>query len=212
MAEITVSRLTVLEKSLAVVTALLALGTGFLGYKTATINQAKNQVQAAAVDTHNDLSSLQTKYDALQAENERLRAQLGLPGPTADVQPPTTATVHHSGHLVLAVGGRASLDSPSFDPQWQVTGSSGFDIEYDGSAIEVSTSDTALYLGDRKVDYQTCRSTTGYSARSFKINSVTPGSYICIKTSEKRYSALRIAQIDSSNVTFDIVTYDPPDN
>lgn len=208
MAEATVSRLTVLEKGLAIVTAVLALGTGFLGYKSATISQARDQAQVAAKNTNSDLSSLQAKYDALQAENARMRTQLGLPLPTVGIQASTAATIRHSGQLVLAVGRGADLDSPSSDPQWDTD---YLDISYEGSHIDVDTnfSAAALYLGDKEADYQTCRNTTGYSGEN--LNTVV-GAYICIKTDQGRYSALRITQLDSSKVTFDVVTYDPPDN
>jgi hypothetical protein len=207
MAEATVSRLTVLEKGLAVVTAVLALGTGFLGYKSTTISQARDQAQAVADNRNSDLSSLQENYNALQAENARLRAQLGLPLPTADLQASTDATVRHSGQLVLALNRNADLDSPSSDPQWDTD---YWDISYEGSYIDVDTnySAAALYLGNKKADYKTGRNTTGYSGEN--LNTVV-GSYICIKTDQGRYSALRIAQLDSSKITFDVVTYDPPD-
>lgn len=204
MAEARVSRLTVLEKGLTVVTAVLALGTGFLGYKSATVSQARDQAQAAANNTNSDLSSLQADYDALHAENARLRTQLGLPLPTTDLQAPTDTTVRHSGQLVLANDRSADLDSPSSDPQWDTDYS---DISHKGSYIRVYT--TALYLGNKEADYNTCRNTTGYSSES--LNTVV-GAYICVKTDQKRYSVLRITQLDSSKITFDVITYDPPDN
>jgi hypothetical protein len=204
--------ITALEKGLALVTAALALATGVLGYKTATINQAKDQAQAAVVSTNNDLSSLQAEFDALQGENMRLKAQLGLPGPTADIQTSTAATVRHSGQLVLAATINATsygdLDSPSSNPQWNTDAS---DISYTiGFSPLIDVRTAALYLGDERADYETCRNTTGYSDKDFDIGSVAPGAHICVKTNEGRYSALRITQLDSSKITFDVVTYDTP--
>jgi len=199
---------TVLEKSLAVMTAVLALVTGVLGYKTATLNQSKDQAQAAVVSTNNDLSSLQTEFDALQTENRRLKAQLGLPGPTADPQAPTAATVRHNGQLVL-VDASADLDSPSSDPQWN-TGTS--DIDYEENTIRFIFAATALYLGDKRADYETCRNTTGYDDQNIDIGNVAPGAYMCVKTNQGRYSALRVTLLESSKIAFDVVTYDPPDN
>jgi len=198
----------VLVKGLTLVTAVLALVTGVLGYKTVTLNQAKDQTQVVAVNMNNELSSLQAEFDALQTENMRLKAQLGVPGPTADPQAPTAATVRHSGQLVLAVFGKADLDSPSSDPQWD-TG--GRDIQYVGSSIELFSSATALYLDDKRADYETCRNTTGYSHQVISTDSVTPGGYLCAKTDQDRYSALRITLLDSSKIAFDVVTYDPPE-
>ena len=90
------NRWTAAEKVLGVLTALLTLATGFLAYKTAIITQAKEQAQVVAENKDTDLSSLQSQYDMLkgqynaaQAENARLRAQLGL-GDSIDNSPATT--------------------------------------------------------------------------------------------------------------------------
>lgn len=207
MADATGGRLTVLEKVLTIMAALLALGTAFLGYKSATISDARDQAQAVVADTNNDLTSLQAEYDALQAENMRLRGQLGLPGRTVDSPAPTTAaTVRRSGQLTLAADRYADLDSPS-DPQWD---DAVLDISYSGSFIDnYSSSVSLLYLGNKKADYETCRNTTGYSNESI---GTVASAYICVKTDENRYSAVRIVQLDPSKITLDIVTYDPPDD
>lgn len=206
MAE-TTSRRTLLEKALAVLTALLTLGAAYLGYMSASLSNARDQAEEAAADTDNDLSSLQGKYDALRTENARLREQLGLPGPPPD--PGTSATearVRRSGQLTLATSRSGDLDSPSSDPQWD---DGQADIYYSGSAIVTYTSFVdLLYLGSKEADYDTCRNTTGYSDESI---GAEDGAYICVKTSDNRYSAVRMTQPDSSKITLDIVTYDPPD-
>lgn len=208
MADATGSRLTVLEKVLTIIAALLALGTAYLGYKGATISEARDQAQAVVADTNDDLTSLQAKYDALQAENTRMRGQLGLPGPTVDSPAPTTAaTVRRSGQLTLAAGNSADLDSPS-DPQWD-DGDSDIHYSYSGSSIGASSGMGMLYLGDKKADYNICLNTTGYSRESI---GTVAGAYVCIKTSENRYSAVRITQLDPSRITLDVITYDPPDD
>src|SRR5262249_12614465 len=120
MAEATASRLTLLEKALTVLTALLALGTGFLGYKSATISEARDQAQVEADSTSSFVSSMKRNPDALRAENARLRDELGLPAPSGEPAAPaaSAAAVRHSGQLVLAYGRYADLDSPPSDPQW----------------------------------------------------------------------------------------------
>ena len=118
MTEATTSRLTVLEKCLAVVTALLALGTGFLGYRSATISQAIDQARVVAADTNNDLSSLQTKYDALQAENRRLKAQLGLPISTSE---PDGPALPYGGTAISTSSNLYALAS-DHSSVWQWTG------------------------------------------------------------------------------------------
>lgn len=209
MADSSGSRLSVLEKLLVVGAALLALGTAFLGYKSATISEARNQAEVVAADTNNELTSLQEEYEKLQAENTRLREQLGLPGPTTDSQDPaTSATVRRGGQLTLAASRSADLDSPS-DPQWD----DGFlDISYSGNSGSIdiySGAVSMLYLADEEADYETCRNTTGYSSESI---GTVAGAYFCVRTNENRYSAVRIDQFDSSRITLDVVTYDPPDD
>lgn len=205
---------TIAEKVLAVIAALLVVGSAYLGLQTARITQAKEQAQATAATKNVDLSllqgqynQLQNRYDQLQYENSDLKSQLGLPGPTADPQSPHAASVRHSGQLVLASGVTADLDSPSSDPQWQ-TGSS--DIRYaPGTIIPYAR---ALYLDDTKADYATCRNRTGYSSRNIDTGTVAVGGYLCINTTDKRYVALKITQLSPAQIAFDVVTYDPPDS
>jgi hypothetical protein len=70
---------------------------------------------------------------------------------------------------------------------------------------------SALYLGDTKVDYSTCRGRTGYSSSYFGTTSIEAGKYLCVKTKGHRYAAFRITSITPTQVAFDVVTYDPPD-
>ncbi len=84
------------RESVRGLTALLTLAAGFLAYQTATVTQAKEQAQTVAADRSTDLSALQSQYDMLkgqynatQAENARLRAQLGLDA-AGDNSPATT--------------------------------------------------------------------------------------------------------------------------
>lgn len=115
------SRLSVLEKSLAVVSALLLLGAAFLGYKSATISHARDRAQTEVADTNNALASLQKRVGELKDENARLRDQLGVPDPTTDPQA-STATVRRTGQLTLAVDklGRPRLTIGSSVGRWPV--------------------------------------------------------------------------------------------
>lgn len=209
---------TLAEKGLAVISALLAVATAYLGLQTAKVAQAKERAQTAVATKDTDLSSLQdqfnqlqSRYAQLQAENEQLKSQLGLPGPTADPQPTPGATVRHSGQLVLVDGGpNANLDSPSSDPQWQ-TGFLDSDLGIVPGTMVLYGDASALYLGDTKADYSTCRGRTGYSSNRIDFGILEVGKYLCVKTEEKRYSALRITSLSPTQVAFDVVTYDPPD-
>lgn len=65
--------------------------------------------------------------------------------------------------------------------------------------------------GDTKADYSTCRGRTGDSSNRIDFGILEVGKYLCVKTEEKRYSALRITSLSPTRVAFDVVTYDPPD-
>lgn len=213
---------TVTEKLLTVLAAILALGTAFLGYQTAMVTQAKEQAQAVAANKNTDLSSLQGQFDQLKSQNDKLesentqlRSKLGLPGPTAGPQPPTGASVRHAGQIVLSASGEgADLDSPQSDPQWRGDGSQA-DLGYDGSKLDFAYYGFVLYLGTTKADYETCHDRTGYSngyAATIDSGSIQLGDYLCLKTGEHRYSAVRLTQLAPSKATFDVVTYDPPES
>ncbi len=209
-------RWTLAEKLLAVLTALLALGSAALGLWTAQITKAKQEAEASSVTKGADLSTLQGQFDQLtnqnqqlQSENAQLRSRLGLPGPTGNAQSPQSVAVRHSGPVTLSLdGNQADLDSPAADPQWQ-TGSQ--EIAY------VSKNTLRFYtpvinLDGKKSDYDTCRNTTGYRISSSDTGSLAVGNYFCVKTSDKRYSALKITGLNAQTLSFDIVTYDPPGN
>lgn len=123
---------------------------------------------------------------------------------------PTAASVRHRGPLVLATDHRADLDAPPSDPQWP---NGNDDVGYSAGPHEnLFPNSAALYLGDKRASYETCRNTTGYSDKSLDTGSVAPGRYICVKTDRGRYSALRVTQLDSSKIAFDVITYDPPES
>ena len=197
-----------LAEALAVFAALLAVLAGYLGLQTAKINQAKEEANADLSSLQNQFNQLQHQNTQLQAENAQLKSQLGLFGATAGPQPISSGSVRHSGQLVLADGGPdADLDSPSSDPQWQ---SGNTDLSFSSQEIRVYGA-TALYLGDTRADYGTCRGRTGYSPNSINTGTLGVGKYLCVKTDENRYSALRVVSLSASQVAFDVMTYDPPD-
>ena len=210
---------TVAEKLLTVLAAILALGTAFLGYQTAKVSQAKEQAQAVAANKNTDLSSLQGQFDQLRSQNDKveseqtqLRSKLGLPGPTAGPHPPAGASVRHAGQIVLSASGEgADLDSAQSDPQWR----GDADLTYNGTRLTFSDYGFVLPLGTTKADYAACHSRTGYSkgyGAWMDAGSIQPGDYLCLKTGEHRYSAVRLTQLDSAKAAFDVVTYDPPGN
>ncbi len=208
-------RWTLLEKFLAIVGALLALGTAYLGYQTAQMTQAKEQAQAAAASKGAEASALQDQNGQLQDQNNKLRSQLG--GPTAPPRTPTGPSVRHAGQLTLAAvsGGGADLDSPPSDPQWGGSAdlNSDGDLAYGGRNVDFGFYSEVLFMKSAKADYDSCSTTTGYGSghdSTIAVADFPIGSYICLKTNEKRYSAIRLIAVDASKATFDVVTYDPP--
>lgn len=192
----TQSRLTVAERVLGVLTALLALATGLLAYRTATVTQAKDQAQVAAADRSTDLSSLRREYDALKSENEdtqtenaRLRTQLGLGEPTAQPQPSAAPSVRHRGQIALASSGsKLNLDAPESDPQW---GGDTVDIGFTGYQLRFHSGSQALILKDVNADYNSCRERTGYSS-SLHRQRLAPARYLPMRE-DKRQALLRTA-------------------
>lgn len=208
---------TLAERILAVLTALLALATATLGFMTEQFRQGKEQVQASA---EGDIAALQGENGQLRQQNKRLesenldlRSELGLPGPTANPQVASAATVRHAGTIDLSASGfGADLDAPASDPQWQ---GDYLDITYYGRHIEFGFTGNSLYTGKEKADYDLCRGRTGYTSGNRKnridIGAVANGDYFCLKTNEYRYSAVRITRIEPEIMAIDVVTYDPPE-
>lgn len=206
---------TMAEKVLAFFGALITLAASILGLITAQIVTSKEKAEQAAAVNQSELRALQDRFatleqrnNALETENAALRARAGLPGPTAEPTPGAGVTVRHQGQLVLAFNGEeADLDSPQSNAQWD-TDLGGPEIRYAGRYLIVST--TALQLGSRQADYHSCSGTTGYTPANIETRSVAVGDYLCIRTSDDRFAALRITQLDDRTVTFDVVVYDPP--
>lgn len=69
-----------------------------------------------------------------------------------------------------------------------------------------------INLGATKADYSTCRNTTGYKAGGYDAGSIAVGDSFCLKTQEKRYSAVKITGLTDQKLSIDVVTYDPPGN
>lgn len=206
------AKVTLIISVLGILTATMTVVTGVLAYQTAAITKEKEQAQSSAASSDNSVSDLQRQNDALMTEINELRSQSNVPGPAGDPLPLPGPTVRHSGQLVLAAGVAADLDAPQSNPQWGPGDSASNDIAYDESYQGIShyTGIPTLALGTTKADYNSCRNTTGYASEGISPDSVQPGMYACIKTSENRYSALRIVQVSPQKLTLNVVTYDPP--
>lgn len=198
-------RATLIISILSVIAALFGIATAYLGYQTAAITKAKDQAQQSAASSSSDITNLHNQVNHLKADNSQLRSELG--SPTASPLPSANITIRHSGQLTASDNGpQVDLDSPASDPQWN-TGSREFGVQ--GSSVYLLNG-TVLDLGGTKADYDTCHNTTGYTSNSLDTTSLIVGNYLCWRTGDGRYSALRILRLTNQNITLDIVTYDPP--
>jgi len=205
------ARPTIWISVLGLVAAGMTVLSAYLGLQTAQITQAKEQAQADAASKGSEASALQDTNSQLQTENDALRSQLGAP--TATPLPSAGPSVRHAGQITLALGGSGvDLDAPDSDSQWGSPAryTDNGDLMYVQDSFILSSYGEALVLGDTKADYDSCRSNTGYAGGAVDVSELPVGSYMCEKTGQNRYSALRLIALDSSKATFDVVTYDPP--
>jgi hypothetical protein len=205
------SRWTVVEKVLGVVTALLALATGFFAYKTATITQAKEQAQAIAADKNAGLSSLQSQYEALksqdestQAENARLRAQLGLGLSTSNTQ----ASVIRTGSIKL-------VDEQVYDIDNDVINGSGSEMYFPqaGSEFLIGPANSGVFATlSGQPTAQNCKSALEHEhTTSLNLTKKPIGYVFCLLTSDKHVAVMILAHKSSlteeHSISFDYVVY-----
>jgi hypothetical protein len=199
-------RFSLLNKFLGTLSALLALVTAALGLWTVQATQSERSAQAQATSNGAAASALQGKNNELQDQNSQLRSQLN--GPTASVLPGTPASVRHQGTISLSADGNTvDLDSPTTDPQWETD---PWDVRYASNGAGLLVFNTPAYKVSSPADYDLCRSTTGYKQGNYDASEVPAGQNLCVKTSDSRYSAIKVIRIDKTELVIDVVTYDPP--
>jgi hypothetical protein len=200
------------------------LGTGIF-----KVNEAKQEATDTVNSQDQTIASYSAASKSLEDANDQLsqsvvilESQLAatspaVPSKTAETAASPTAglpngvTVRHEGRITLATSNYsgADLDAPKTDPQWGPGGSA--EISYYSSKFTLQSAIGALVLGDTVADYATCRDTTGYGQRpNLESGVFQPGAYLCIKTSDGRFSAMHLTAIDPDQATFDVITYDPP--
>jgi len=210
-------RWTLAEKALSVAAGVLAVISAVLALQAAQISSDKDEAQQAEESRSEDLSSLQRQFDqlknensSLKAENERLRGDAGISGPTADPLSPSTVSIRHSGQITLAINGNGiDLDSPASNPQ---RNSGDTDFYYSSVGSLAFGRSSKLLLGQTEANYDSCRESTGYDDSNISGESFVVGEFICVKTSESRFSALKTIAVSSRSLSFDVVTYDPPES
>jgi hypothetical protein len=134
--------------------------------------------------------------------------------PPSSLQPspgdsPTYTTRNSASGYTIFIGDEIDLDTlPSGD-----SGDGLSEMSMDNEGVYISPLAQVAVLGTAvEPDYATCHDASGYVAGDKTADqTIEEGTYLCLKTSGKRYAALRLIQIGSLSWTFDIVTYDSPE-
>jgi hypothetical protein len=119
--------------------------------------------------------------------------------------------VYHEGALELTWGQEADLDAPPTDRQWGIAkpvyGPEQEDVRWAVRGLSFPT--PALGVGVKYVDDSTCQSATGYAHDGIDRLDLKVGTYICVMTSEQRYSLLRVTKLtpDENRIALHVKTY-----
>jgi cell division protein FtsB len=201
-------RWSALERFLALLVALLGVGTAYLTFLTATANHDKNEAQTSASDSSTELTSAQKENARLKATVADLQKQLGerqSPTTTGTTPAGSAGTVRHSGTLTVTKDVPADLDAPATDPQWTSPGPP--DLAYPNEFAPTGWA-FMLDLHGTAATYETCRTTTGYAKAGFKRGDLVAGQNLCVETSDKRFTAMKVTRVDDSAVTMEVTTYE----
>ncbi|MDT7801226.1 MAG: hypothetical protein QOI78_4659 [Actinomycetota bacterium] len=201
-------RWSALERFLALLVALLGVGTAYLTFLTATANHDKKQAQTSASDSSTELTSAQQENARLKATVADLQKQLGerqAPATTGTTPPGSGGTVRHTGTLTLAKDVSADFDAPATDPQWTSPGPP--DLTYSAELTPTSWA-LMLDLHGTAASYETCRNTTGYARPRIKRGDLVVGQNLCVETSDKRFTAMKVTRVEEAAVTVEVTTYE----
>lgn len=201
------SKVTLVIAVLGVIAAIMTVAAGVLAYQTAGITKQKEEAQSSAASSDETVADVRRENESLKAKITQLESGANIPGPTGSLVPPAAPTVRNDGSITLAAKGyRGDLDSLPSDPQWQ---SGDGEVSYEPGYFRVFA--PVIRLGQKKADLDLCRTTTGYvGSRDFATSTIAVGDYFCIKTSDKRYSAVELTGLTPQSAVIDVVTYDPP--
>jgi hypothetical protein len=127
---------------------------------------------------------------------------------SSNTQPPG---VFHQGKLVLANSTKIDLDAPPSDPQWgdiNLMPGDQYDISgYGNTAIFMENNAQGVQLS--QTTGSSCANATGYSADRIGIDTppLTIGQLICIRTTEGRFSLLKILSLPDGEIVMNVKTY-----
>jgi hypothetical protein len=127
---------------------------------------------------------------------------------SSNAQPPG---IYHQGKLVLADSTQVDLDAPPSDPQWgeiNLTPGDQYDLTgFGNTAIFLDNDAQGVQLGPNTG--KSCMSATGYATDRIGIDTppLTIGQLICIRTTEGRFSLLKILNLPDGEIVMDVKTY-----
>jgi hypothetical protein len=127
---------------------------------------------------------------------------------SSNAQPPG---IYHQGNLALANSTQVDLDAPPSDPQWgeiNLQPGDQYDITgYGNTAIFLDNDAQGVQLSPTTGN--SCATATGYSSDRIGIDTppLTIGQLICIRTTEGRFSLLRILSLQNGEIVMYVKTY-----
>ncbi len=118
--------------------------------------------------------------------------------------------IYHQGRLVLVGSTSADLDAPPSDRQWgeiNLEPGDQYDVDANGNtSISLYNGAQGVQLG--QTTGNSCASATGYSSDTIGDTSpLTIGQLICIRTTEGRFSLLKILGLPDGEIVMYVTTY-----
>ncbi|WP_371401063.1 hypothetical protein OHA10_24195 [Kribbella sp. NBC_00662] len=136
---------------------------------------------------------------------------IASPADTESSTPTTSGAapeVMHAGKLDLALNSSADLDSPSSDATWRVVSlpqGASADISWQGGGLFVRHDAQGFVSGTKKPD---CQTSSGYGTSFLHLKDKPLGTYLCIYSSEKHYSLLKLTRFAGNDgASFEVTTY-----
>lgn len=127
--------------------------------------------------------------------------------PGSPIQPPG---IYHQGTLVLD-DNNADLDAPPSDPQWgvlQLPPSGSYDISVGESNTSIALFSNVQAVQLKQATNSSCSNVTGYSTNQLGVNvPLKIGQYICVHTSDGRFSLLKILELTSNKIVLYVKTF-----
>lgn len=195
-----------------------------------TINNyglASTSLQSAYDVATSSIGVLATQNSSLSVAIASMSSQLATrptgpattsSGPTAlSLQTPAAPSTFHQGPLSIAQNGEElDLDAPAQVRSWSVQAGGKTDLDYAlGNEPFLQPRNGAAFalLDSTEANYDSCSGPLAYNSgdgNALLLSRAKPGVNLCVKTSDKRYSALRVVSADKTQMTFNVTTFDPP--